>query len=257
MTRRLKSPKILVLLHQEHSTPGRVGRLLREAGAELDIRRHSLADPLPETLVEHDGVVVFGGPMSANDDCEWICRQIGWLEKPLKEEKPFLGLCLGAQMLARALGARVFTYPDQRAEIGYVRISPTEAADRLCGEPFPRCVYQWHRDGFDLPAGAELLATGGETFPVQGYRYGGKAVALQFHPEVTYQMMCRWTVRGHDRLSLPGAQPRESHLDGWYRFDGAVERWLKSFLAKWMNDALPETGPAPQKRTEERALEFA
>jgi GMP synthase (glutamine-hydrolysing) len=255
MVTRDKRPKILILLHQAHSTSGRVGRLLRAAGAELDIRRHSLDEPLPETLAEHDGVVVFGGPMSANDDCEWICRQIGWLETPLKEEKPFLGICLGAQMLTRALGARVFTYPDQRAEIGYVPIRPCAAADRLCDERFPSRVYQWHRDGFELPTGAELLAEGGETFPIQAYRYGGNAVALQFHPEVTYQMMCRWTVRGHERLTLPGAQPRQNHLDGWFQFDGAVERWLTAFLAAWMNNRFHEAETAPGRQ--EKALELA
>ena len=254
MTKRGEAPRILILLHQEHSTPGRVGRLLRAAGAELDVRRHSLDEPLPATLDDHDGVVVFGGPMSANDECEWICREISWLEKPLAAAKPFLGLCLGAQMLTRALGARVFTYSDQRAEIGYFSIKPTAAADRLCAEPFPRRVYQWHRDGFDLPAGAELLAEGGENFPIQGYRFGANAVALQFHPEVTYHMMCRWTVRGQERLSLPGAQPRESHLEGWFQFDSVVERWLKAFLPRWLNGALP-AAPAPALR--ERALAFA
>jgi GMP synthase (glutamine-hydrolysing) len=241
------SRKILVILHQEHSTPGRIGRLLKAAGAELDIRRHALDEPLPETLVEHDGVAVFGGPMSANDECEWIQRQTTWLEKPLREDKPLLAICLGAQMLARTLGARVFTYPDQRAEIGYTPIRPCASADRLCAAPFPRQVYQWHRDGFDLPAGAELLAEGGEIFPIQAYRYGALAVALQFHPEVTYHMMCRWTVRGAERLSLPGAQPRESHLDGWYRHDRAVETWLRDFLPAWMDGALAAQSVAPER----------
>jgi GMP synthase (glutamine-hydrolysing) len=247
------SRKILVILHQAHSTPGRVGRLLKAAGAELDIRRHSLDEPLPETLAGHDGVAVFGGPMSANDECEWIQRQTCWLEKPLKEGKPLLAICLGAQMLARALGARVYTYPDQRAEIGYTAIRPRASADRLCAKPFPRQVYQWHRDGFDLPAGAELLAEGGEAFPIQAYRYGSKAVALQFHPEVTYHMMCRWTVRGAARLSLPGAQPRESHLDGWYQYDRLVDAWLRDFLPAWMEGKLPAATPA----AEERALAVA
>jgi GMP synthase (glutamine-hydrolysing) len=256
MSKRSSSRKILILLHQEHSTPGRVGRLLRSLGAELDIRRHSLDEPLPDTLDEHDGVVVFGGPMSANDECQWICRQIGWLEKPLRESKPFLGICLGAQMLSRALGARVFTYPDQRAEIGYTSIHPSAAADRLCAAPFPRFVYQWHRDGFDLPNGAQLLAEGGDAFPIQAYRYGDRAVALQFHPEVTYQMMCRWTVRGHERLSLPGAQPRQSHLDGWHQFDGAVARWLAAFLPRWLENRLPRLEARPA-RAPARALQLA
>ncbi len=142
--------------------------------------------------------------MCANDECEWMKREIDWLDVPLAEEKPFLGICLGAQMLARALGARVFTYEDKRSEIGYVPIEPNAAADRLCAEPFPRSVYQWHTDGFDLPKGAELLATGAKDFPNQAYRYGQKAVGLQFHPEVTYHMMCRWTIRGDERLTRPG-----------------------------------------------------
>ncbi len=172
MASRARRPTVLMVLHQEHSTPGRVGRALRAMDARLDIRRPSLDEPLPKTLSNHDGVVVFGGPMCANDECEWMKREIDWLDVPLAEEKPFLGICLGAQMLARALGARVFTYEDKRSEIGYVPIEPNAAADRLCAEPFPRSVYQWHTDGFDLPTGAELLATGTKDFPNQAYRYG-------------------------------------------------------------------------------------
>lgn len=239
MMERDSRPSVLIVLHQAHSTPGRVGCILTARGVSLDIRRPSLGDPLPETLAEHDGVVVFGGPMGANDDCEWIAREIAWLETPLRENKPLLGICLGAQMLAKTLGAKVFSYPDRRGEIGYFPLEPHRSADELCAEPFPRHVYQWHRDGFDLPKGARQIATGGGDFPVQGYRYGEKAVALQFHPEVTYQMMCRWTVRGAEKLKLPGAQPRQDHLDGWRQHDPAVAAWMRAFLPRWLAGKLP------------------
>ena len=108
----------------------------------------------------HDGVVVFGGPMGVNDDCEWIGREIAWLETPLREDKPLLGICLGAQMLARTLGARVFNYADRRGEMGYFPVRPDTCADALCAAPFPRHVYQWHCDGFELPEGAQLIAEG-------------------------------------------------------------------------------------------------
>ncbi len=166
-----RRPIVLIVLHQEHSTAGRVGLALKATGVRLDIRRPCLGEPLPKTLADHDGAIVFGGPMCANDSAEWIRREIDWFAIPLAEEKPLLGICLGAQMLARQLGARVFSYQDNRSEIGYFPIRPTDAGDRLCAEPFPRCVYQWHSDGFDLPAGAELLATGGQDFPNQAYRY--------------------------------------------------------------------------------------
>jgi GMP synthase (glutamine-hydrolysing) len=246
MAERDSRKKVLIVMHQAHSTPGRIGCYLSALGACLDIRRPSLGEPLPESLDDHDAVVVFGGPMGANDDCEWIAREIAWLETPLRANKPLLGICLGAQMLAKNLGARVFNYPDRRAEIGYFPLRPQPCADELCPAPFPRQVYQWHCDGFDLPEGAQLIASGGEDFPAQAYRYGEKAVALQFHPEVTYQMMCRWTVRGAERLKLPGAQARQHHLDGWREHDPAVAKWLQRFLPRWLAGALPAARAAPE-----------
>jgi len=239
---RKQLPKVLAILHQAHSTPGRIGCYLHAAGVQLDIRRPSLDEPLPATLNQHDGVIVFGGPMCANDECEWINREISWLETPLRENKPVLGICLGAQMLARTLGAKVFSHPDRRGELGYFPIKPEAEADALCAAPFPRHVYQWHFDGFELPDGAELLASGGADFPAQAYRYGESAVGLQFHPEVTYQMMCRWTAKGHERLTLPGAQPRQLHLDGWLRHDAPVAKWSRAFLRQWLAGSLSPAG---------------
>jgi GMP synthase (glutamine-hydrolysing) len=100
-------PKILIVLHQESSSPGRVGHMLIEEGFDLDIRRPPLGDALPETLDGHAGAVVFGGPMSANDQDEFVRRETEWLSVPLKENRPFLGICLGAQMLANHLGGRL------------------------------------------------------------------------------------------------------------------------------------------------------
>ncbi len=233
-------PTVLIVLHQEHSTPGRVGIALKAMGVRLDIRRPSCGELLPATLAEHDGVVVFGGPMGANDALDWVRREIDWLDTPLKEDKPLLGLCLGAQILARALGARVFSYDDKRSEIGYYPIEPTLLGDRLSAAPFPRTVYQWHSDGFDLPQGAELLAVGGSNFPNQAYRYGPHAVGLQFHPEVTYHMMCRWTHRGAERLTRPGARSRPEHLGDWFQHDGRVAAWLDAFLPAWLDGRLAE-----------------
>lgn len=235
--------KVLIVLHQDHSTPGRVGALLERLGYVLDIRHPSLGDPLPATLADHAAAVVFGGPMSANDEDEWIRREIDWLAVPLKEQKPLLGVCLGAQMLARQLGAQVFTFSDKRSEIGYYPVAPTVDADCLCDAPFPRCVYHWHCDGFDLPRGARLLARREGDFPNQAFAFGKNALALQFHPEVTYAMICRWTTRGYERLDRPGAQPRRDHLDGWFRFDRAIAGWIAAVLPVWLGGALAFAEP--------------
>ncbi len=224
--------RILVILHQERSTPGRIGRLLRERGYRLNVRRPRFGDALPRNLDGHAGAIVFGGPMSANDDDDWLRREIDWIGVPLAANKPFLGICLGAQLLARHLGHRVGPHPQGRVEVGYYPLRPTDKG-RTVWPDLPAKVYQWHREGFDVPAGATLLAEG-DDFRAQAYRVGERAYGLQFHPEVTYQMMCRWTVTGEARLSQPGALPRAAHFRDWYRHDAAVARWLDNFLRRWV-----------------------
>jgi GMP synthase (glutamine-hydrolysing) len=222
---------ILIILHQEHSSSGRVGGALKQLGHGLDVRRPRFGDPLPETLRDHAGAIIFGGPMSANDADEFIRREIDWISVPVKEEKPFLGICLGAQMCARALGGRVFSHPAGQAEIGYYPIRPT-AAGLAVVDRWPEQVYQWHREGFDLPDGAELLAEG-DMFEVQAFRYR-RAYALQFHPDVTHAMMHRWTTRGHHRLEMPGAKPRAAHFADREVYDYGARAWLGLFLARWI-----------------------
>ena len=227
------SRRILVVLHQAHSTTGRIGRLLIESGHRLDIRRPSCGDALPATMDAHDAAIIFGGPMSANDEHDYVRAEIDFIGKPLAAGKPFLGICLGAQMLARHLGHRVAPHPEGRVEVGYYPIRATEHGRALCATAFPQTVYQWHKEGFDLPAGATLLARG-DDFEAQAFAYGRGAYGLQFHPEVTYAMMCKWTVKGVARLSMPGALPRDMHLKGWYMHDAAVATWLKAFLKTWV-----------------------
>jgi GMP synthase (glutamine-hydrolysing) len=105
--------------------------MLKGIDVTLDIRRPRLGEPLPETLADHDGVVVFGGPMGANDTLDWVRREINSMEIPLAEDKPMLGPCLAAQMLARALGARVSNYDYKRSEIGYYPIEPAAVRESL------------------------------------------------------------------------------------------------------------------------------
>src|SRR6201995_1085274 len=123
---------VLVVLHQETSTPGRVGNALRALGHGLDVRRPRFGDPLPETLDDHAGAVIFGGPMSANDSDDFLRREIDWISVPLREQRPFLGICLGAQMLAKQLGAQVAPHPEGRAQMGYSPVRPTAAGHAAC-----------------------------------------------------------------------------------------------------------------------------
>lgn len=224
---------VLIVLHQEASTPGRIGNVLRVLGHPMDIRRPRFGDPLPETLEHHAGAVMFGGPMSVNDSDDYIRREIDWLAVPLKEQKPFFGICLGAQMLAKHLGARVAAHPDGRAQIGYYAVRPTAAGRAVCAQ-WPDQVYHWHREGFELPSGCELLAEG-DDFPNEAFR-SGSCFGVQFHPDVTTAMMHRWTTRGHERFTLPGVRPRADHFTWRAVHDVSERAWLNTFLERWLSN---------------------
>lgn len=226
-----EKPPVLIVLHQEHSTPGRVGLRLTARGHRLDIRRPRFGDRLPDTLAGHAGAVVFGGPMSANDPDDYIRAEIDWLAVPLREEAPFLGLCLGAQMLARHLGAEVRPDPEGRVERGYYPLHATEAGRKLT--EWPDKVHHFHREGFDLPAGATLLACG-EVFPNQAFSVGPNAFGLQFHIELTMAMVGRWTRRSADRPPQPGAQDAAEHFAGRALHDWKTAQFLERFLDRWL-----------------------
>ncbi|SLN12463.1 glutamine amidotransferase-related protein [Oceanibacterium hippocampi] len=243
------SPKILLIVHQRYSDPGRVGLRLRTHGMDLEIRRPACGDSLPDSMDDYAGAVVFGGPMSANDDHEAFIRdELAWIPRAVESGKPFLGICLGAQLLARTLGATVTPHADEMAEIGYFPICPTAAGRDLFEPGFH--VFQWHVEGFGVPDSAELLATG-DIFRNQAFRYGRNAYGLQFHPEVTEAMNRRWTIKGAARLSNRGAQSAEEQLAGRARHDNRMSRWLDRFIVHWLDQ---EQAPVKVASAEQPAL---
>jgi GMP synthase (glutamine-hydrolysing) len=223
--------QILIVVHQEHSNPGRVGELLVERGCTLDRRCPNLGDPLPQDLSAYTAAIVFGGPQSANDDhVPGIRAELDWLERTaVPAATPLLGICLGAQMIARVLGARIGRHPDGLVEIGWHQVRPTAA-----GQPYfegATMFYQWHRETFEIPAGAAHLAHN-EAFDAQAFRYEDHAYGIEFHPEMTLAMIERWTrsEKGAPMLALPGAQPRDVQLEAYRRYATASDRWLGRFL---------------------------
>ena len=222
---------VCIVLHHERSDPGHVGQWFRRNGYGLDVRKPRYGDPLPETLANHCGAVIFGGPMSANDKDEFICHESEWIGVALREQKPLLGICLGAQMLANHLGAKVGFHAEEVAEIGYYPIVTTAQGLKLgC---FPEHVYQWHREGFELARGARLLATSTGAYPNQAFAYG-LAIGLQFHPEITCAQVNRWAGHNPTHLDIKGARARHEHLEGHLHHAPKVHAWLNRFLGRWV-----------------------
>ena len=226
------SQKVLLVMHQATSDPGRVGEAIRTRGFELDIRIPAIGHPLPKTMEEHGAAVIFGGPMSANDDHEeFIREETKLIDVLLKAETPYLGICLGAQIMARALGARVAEHEEGLREVGYYQLTPAEEDCRFFKNPM--MAYQWHREGFDLPEGATLLACG-NYFPNQAFQVGKNAYGIQFHPEVTEAMNRRWATKAAHMLTDPGAQSKEQQLEGRRKYDSHMKLWLDNFLDHWL-----------------------
>lgn len=137
-------------------------------------------------------LILMGGPMSANDPDAWVRNELAAIEQALRRSQPVLGICLGAQLLAKALGARV--YCNHVREIGWFPIewTPDAAADALFHDfASPETVFHWHGETFDLPAGSAWLARS-ERCAHQAFRYGAHAYGLQFHLEVTPEMIADW-----------------------------------------------------------------
>jgi GMP synthase (glutamine-hydrolysing) len=223
-----------VIRHVAFEDAGLLGPLLEKRGLEvLDL--DAATDDL-EPVEDADLLVVLGGPISVNDvwDYPFIDTELALLKARLAADRPTLGICLGAQLMAKALGAAV--KPNGGKEIGWAPLELTEDGGIL-SELADVPVLHWHGEVFDLPQGARLLAKTAMT-PHQAFSWGARALALQFHPEVTARGLERWFV-GHtgEIAATPGIDVRSlrdataTHapmlLAAGTRF---FEQWLASVL---------------------------
>lgn len=139
-----------------------------------------------------DGLIFMGGPMSANDDLPYLKREIDCIRQAVERGQPVLGVCLGSQLIAKALGGKV--YKNSSKEIGWFDVHLTDAGRHdplLSGLEGSETVFHWHGETFDLPEGAAWLAYSDATRH-QAYRVGSKTYGLQFHLEVTPEMIRDW-----------------------------------------------------------------
>ena len=225
---------VLFILHQKTSVPGDIGNKFVNRGYQIEICRPPLGDDLPSNLINYSAIVVFGSPGSINDEDEFIQKEINWLKKVIETDIPFLGICFGAQLLAKYLGSDVKANSNGLSEIGFYKIQPTELGEELF--QFQDTFYQFHSEGFDLPTGCELLARG-DIFNNQAFRYKN-CYALQFHPEVNFRLHLRWIylvlLKNPKKLFKPGSQNIFTQFFLRFRYNKSISNWLDIFIDKYL-----------------------
>lgn len=202
--------RALVVEHAEHEGPGLVGAALADGGVGVELVRRWAGDALPSRDgAGYDLVLVLGGAMSANE--AWLDDEAALLAAATRAGRLTVGICLGAQLLARGLGARV--YPGENPEIGIFPITLTDAgrAEPLVAALDGAPVFHWHHDTFTLPSGATLLASSAR-YPHQAYRVGARGFGVQFHPECDRATRIDWATRdGLDPAPLAGDDRVDAH----------------------------------------------
>lgn len=227
--------RVLCVLHQADSSTGQVGIALRQLGHLVKIICPLEGQSLPRQIDRFDGLIVFGGPMSANDDhLRGIQIELKLIDRWLHTDRPFWGICLGAQLMARILGSRIEKHPQELVEIGWYPLSPVGHGKHIFRSLTH--VYQWHREGFELPNGAIRLASGPHEclFNEQAFMVRPHLLATQFHPEMHPRLMNRWLFRAGHMLDMAGAKPFANHQSGLRCYYPKQSQWLRSFLKRWL-----------------------
>lgn len=225
---------VLLVDHPVGRRDDRASRMIAERGFALQWCNPGKGDALPEPEPHHVAAVVYGGAEDLSrdeDELEYLRQEIDWIGRWAGEGRPYLGICLGAQLLARAGGAQVAPHPDGFFEVGYYPVRPTPKSNGFLSGPMH--VYHWHKEGFEVPDGADLLVAG-DAFPNQAFRFAEGIYGIQFHPEVTSEVMQRWTEAASHYLTMPNAHGREQQVEDCARYDAGMRDWLSSFLDTWL-----------------------
>jgi GMP synthase (glutamine-hydrolysing) len=207
--------RVLVLQHIACEPPGEFEDVLRERGAAIHRVELDEGEPLPGGWEGFDGIVAMGGPMSVNDDdsLPWLGAEKALIGDAVRAGLPYWGACLGVQLLAASLGARVYAGPAPEVGVLPVMLTAEGRSDPVFqGLPAEFPTLQWHGDTFDLPEGATLLASS-PAYPNQAFRFGRWAYGVQFHVEVSEPMAAEWAgvpayTEYADRVLGPGGIDR-------------------------------------------------
>jgi GMP synthase-like glutamine amidotransferase len=227
-----RSLRVAVLQHEGETGLGAFAGAFSDGGVESETLETTTGVALPDAA-RFDGVLVLGGSRGAQDVALLETRR--WIRDAVLRETPFLGVCLGGQLLADALGGKVESGP--RPEVGLHDIFLTDAAGHdplFAGLPRRLPVFGWHRDGFSLPRGAVPLA-GSIAYRNQAFRWGASAYGLQFHVEVRPDDLQRWKhVPGYARLVESAGADWEALSADLGSEAAALDETMGALVERWL-----------------------
>jgi GMP synthase-like glutamine amidotransferase len=220
---------VLVLQHLDADGPAYLGDWLRAQGIAADVRNAQAGDRFPQGIDGHSALVVLGGEMSANDPLPTLRQAESLILQAIDLGRPVLGHCLGGQLMARALGARVG--PSPAPEVGWLPITVADAplAHDWFGTAPGHTVFQWHYEAFDLPPGCRALASS-PACPNQAFAIGPH-LAMQFHVELDADKLARWAANAGERHADDVAAHDSVHSVERLRHDPAARLQQQHALA--------------------------
>lgn len=210
---------ILVIKNVSIEGPGTIGEFFKNTKWQVETIELRKSDGLPVDLEHIEAVIILGGPMNVYEEVEFpfLKDEDLFLKQAIEEEVPILGVCLGAQLLAKACGSKVRR--SEKEEIGWDRVSLTKNGKRdplFRGMGEELDVFQWHQDTFEIPEKAALLATSNNC-KNQAFRFGKNAYGLQFHIEVTDKEIEDWSDEYEDNSELSSQLKAQKMLIDYYR----------------------------------------
>lgn len=232
---------VLILQNLTPDGPGYLGTWLAAQGIAFDVFDTETGDPYPLSIDGYRALALMGGEMSANDDLPSLRQAERLILQAMDADIPVIGHCLGGQLIARALGAKVIASP--KPEIGWqtMRVADTATAHAWFGDPGERTVYHWHGESFELPDGAELLASNASC-PNQAFTLG-RHLALQFHLELDIHKLAAWSTSVEPTfVRLQGEHPRSVQTGAAMRAQAKValpqqQRLADRLYRRWLDIA--------------------
>lgn len=229
-------PKVLVIRQLAFKGPGAFGPVFDSLGFRVDTLDAPSDDLASVHALEPDLVLILGGPISALDDQRFpfLRDELRIIEQRLQAGRPLIGICLGAQLIARALGGRII--PGEAPELGWWPVQLSAAGHASCLRYLDQVpLLHWHRDAMELPASARCLAST-DASPVQAFSASNSVLGLQFHPEVGPQDMAQWLVAhareldAHPHQSVESMREESERCVHWMnqRADAMLRDWLSS-----------------------------